>query len=163
ERKGVELLTGSNLTVDVQAKLASIEESVTVTAQSPLVEASQSTLSASIRQSEVVQLPMINRSMASLMNLLPGAREVGGAVSAYGRTQDMMAIDYFSKPENGGLGKPPFSRYQYGGSVGGPLVKDKAWFFGSMERTQQEYLVVRPARITAEHQYLEPLNIAVLP
>src|SRR5713226_6337237 len=243
-REKIELLTGSTLTIDAQLGLANVEESVTVTAQSPLVEASQSTLSASIRQSEVVQLPMINRSMACLMNLLPGAREVGGAVSAhgnaqtyvsfsggtgqnynmlvdgidnkedhcggasivyslegiqefktvatgasaeygkgtttillatksgtnqlrgsvaaYGRTQDMMAIDYFSKPENGGTGKPPFNRYQYGGSVGGPLVKGRAWFFGSMERTQQEYTVVRPARITNELQYLVPLNIGVL-
>jgi hypothetical protein len=243
-REGVELLTGSTLTVDHQLSLASVQESLTVTGQAPLVEATQATLSASIRQSEVVQLPMINRSMAALMNLLPGAREVGGAVSAhgnaqtyvsfsggggqnynmlvdgidnkedhcggasivyslegiqefrtvstgasaeygkgtttillatksgtnqlrgsvaaYGRTQDMMAIDYFSKPENGGTGKPPFSRYQYGGSVGGPLLKDRAWFFGSMERTQQEYTVVRPARITSELQYLLPLNIGVL-
>ena len=77
-RDNVELLTGSTLSVDVQLSLAGIQENVTVTGQSPLVEATQATLSASIRQSEVVQLPMINRSMAALMNLLPGAREVGG-------------------------------------------------------------------------------------
>jgi hypothetical protein len=242
-RDNVELLTGSTLNVDVQLGLAGIQENLTVTGQSPLVEATMATLSSSIRQSEVVQLPMINRSMAALMNLLPGAREVGGAVSAhgnaqtyvsfsggsgqnynmlvdgidnkedhcggasivyslegiqefrtvatgasaeygkgtttillatksgtnqlrgtialYGRTQDMMKIDYFSKPENGGTGKPPFKRYQYGGSIGGPLVKDRAWFFGSMERTQQEYVVVRPDRIVNEFKYLVPLNIGV--
>src|SRR5216684_5687877 len=243
-RASVELITGSTLTVDHQLLLASLEESLTVTAQSPLVESTQATLSASIRQSEVVQLPMINRSMAALMNLLPGAREVGGAVSAhgnaqtyvsfsggsgqnynmlvdgidnkedhcggasivyslegiqefktvstgasaeygkgttsvllatksgtnrlrgsiatYGRTQDLLAIDYFSKPENGGTGKPPFSRYQYGGSFGGPIVKDRAWFFGSIERTQQDYTVVRPDRVTNELRYLLPLNIGVV-
>lgn len=243
ETKGIEVATGATLTVDVAMKLASIQENVTVTGQSPLVEATQASLSASIRQEEVVQLPMINRSMASLMTLLPGAREVGGAVSAhgnaqtyvsfsggsgqnynmlvdgidnkedhcggasivyslegiqefrtvstgasaeygkgtttillatksgtnqlrgtvaaYGRNQDMMAIDYFSMPAHGGTGKPPFKRLQYGGSIGGPLIKSRAWFFGSIERTQQEYTVVRPARITAEHQYLVPLNIGV--
>src|SRR6266446_5601763 len=50
-RDGIELLTGSNLTVDAQLGLASLQENVTVTAQSPLVEATQATLSASIRQS----------------------------------------------------------------------------------------------------------------
>ena len=242
-RDNIELLTGSTLSVDVQLSLAGLAENLTVTGQAPLVEATQATLSSSIRQSEVVQLPMINRSMAALMNLLPGAREVGGAVSAhgnaqtyvsfsggsgqnynmlvdgidnkedhcggasivyslegiqefrtvatgasaeygkgtttilmatksgtnqlrgtvalYGRTQDMMKIDYFSKPENGGTGKPPFKRYQYGGSVGGPLLKDKAWFFGSVERTQQEYMVVRPDRIVNEFKYLVPLGIGV--
>ena len=242
-REGIELLTGSTLSVDAQLGLAGIQENLTVVGQSPLVESTQSTLSASIRQTEVVQLPMINRSMAALMNLLPGAREVGGAVSAhgnaqtyvsfsggsgqnynmlvdgidnkedhcggasivyslegiqefktistgasaeygkgtttilmatksgtnqfrgtvaaYGRNQDMMAIDYFSKPENGGLGKPPFNRYQYGGSIGGPVLKDRAWFFGSIERTSQDYTVVRPDRITNEHRYLVPLNIGV--
>ena len=241
-RDDIELLTGSTLSVDAQLSLAGIQENLTVVGQSPLVESTQSTLSASIRQSEVVQIPMINRSMAALMNLLPGAREVGGAVSAhgnaqtyvsfaggsgqnynmlvdgidnkedhcggasityslegiqefrtistgsaeygkgtatvllatksgtnqlhgtaaaYGRNQDLMAIDYFSKPENGGLGKPPFTRYQYGGSIGGPLLKDKAWYFGSIERTSQDYKVVRPDRITNEHRYLVPLNIGV--
>src|SRR5439155_1668169 len=69
--------------------------------------------------------------------------------------------DYFSQPANGGTGKPPFKRYQYGGSVGGPLLKDRAWFFGSMERTQQEYIVVRPDRIVNEFKYLVPLNIGI--
>src|SRR5262245_30435562 len=221
-RDDIELLTGSTLSVDAQLSLAGIQDNLTVTGQAPLVESTQSTLSASIRQSEVVQLPMINRSMAALMNLLPGAREVGGAVSAhgnaqtyvsfsggsgqnynmlvdgidnkedhcggasivyslegiqefktistasaeygkgtttillatksgsnqlhgtvaaYGRNQDLMKIDYFSKPENNGTGKPPFNRYQYGGSIGGPLLKDRAWFFGSIERTSQAYEV----------------------
>ena len=243
-RDRIELLTGSTLTVDAQLGVASLQESVTVSGQAPLAEATQATLSASIRQAEVVQLPMINRSMASLMNLLPGAREVGGAVSAhgnaqtyvsfsggsgqnynmlvdgidnkedhcggasivyslegiqefktistgasaeygkgtttvllatksgtnqlrgsvavYGRNQDIMAIDYFSKPENGGTGKPPFNRYQYGGSIGGPLVRDRAWFFGSIERTQQDYTVIRPDRVTNEFRYLVPLSIGVV-
>ena len=245
ERKNVELITGTTLTVEIQLRLAGIEESVTVSAQSPLVEASQAVLSSSIRQSEVVQLPMLNRSMAALMNLMPGAREVAGGVSAhgnvstyvsfsggggqnynmlvdgidnkedhcggasivyslegiqefktistgasaeygkgttsvllatksgtnqlhgstflYGRNQDLVKVDYFSKPENGGLGKPPLTRAQFGGSFGGPIVKDRAWFFGSVERVHQNFEVVRPARFVAEHQLLVPLNIAVNP
>jgi hypothetical protein len=242
-RDNIELLTGANLSVELRMRLASVQESVTVSGQAPLVEATQSTLSNSIRQSEVVQLPMLNRSMAALMNLLPGAREVPGAVSAhgnvstyvsfsggggqnynmlvdgidnkedhcggasivyslegiqefktistgasaeygkgttsvllatkaggnqlhgsgflYGRNQDLVKIDYFSKPENGGTGKPPLTRAQFGGSFGGPIVKDKAFFFGSVERVHQEFEVVRPGRYVTETNLLLPLNIAV--
>jgi hypothetical protein len=33
--------------------------------------------------------------------------------------------------------KPPFSRQQFGGSIGGPIKKDKAFFFGTVERTRE--------------------------
>ena len=60
-----------------------------------------------------------------------------------------MANDYFSKPENGGSGEPPFHRYQFGGSFGGPIVKDKAWFFGSVERIRQDIERPRPVASSA--------------
>ena len=33
--------------------------------------------------------------------------------------------------------KPPFSRQQFGGSIGGPIKKDKAFFFGTVEHTRE--------------------------
>ena len=33
--------------------------------------------------------------------------------------------------------KPPFSRQQFGGSFGGPIKEDKAFFFGTVERTRE--------------------------
>ncbi len=33
--------------------------------------------------------------------------------------------------------KPPFTRQQFGGSIGGPIVKNKAFFFGTVERTRE--------------------------
>src|SRR6185295_2137784 len=65
------------------------------------------------------------------------------------------------KPANGGQGKPPFSRAQYGGSFGGPIAKDRAWFFGSLERTQQNFSLPRPDVLYQQLSYLEPLNIGV--
>jgi outer membrane receptor protein involved in Fe transport len=34
--------------------------------------------------------------------------------------------------------KQDYKRYQYGGSFGGPVRRDKAFFFGAVERTQQD-------------------------
>jgi hypothetical protein len=242
-RERIELLTGANLAVELKLSLASLSETVTVSAQSPLVEATQSTVASSIRQTEVVALPMINRSMAALITMLPGAREVAGTISAKGasgtwisigggggqnvvmvvdgidnkedhcggaslsyslegiqefqvfksgaraeygrgtasilvatksganrvsgsgfgyyRNQEMVAIDYFSKPENGGVGEPPFKRSQVGGSIGGPIIRDKAFFFGSAEYIRQDLELPRAARIYQELQLLQPLGIGV--
>ena len=49
-RDKIELLTGANLAVELEMGVAALQESLTVTVQSPLVETTQATLSASIRQ-----------------------------------------------------------------------------------------------------------------
>jgi outer membrane receptor protein involved in Fe transport len=36
------------------------------------------------------------------------------------------------------VGKQDYRRYQYGGSFGGPIARDKAHFFAAFERTQQD-------------------------
>jgi len=238
ERHGIQLVIGDTLTVELQLGVAQIQENLTVTGAAPMVETTQSVLASSIRQTEVAQLPMLNRSLSAMMNLLPGAREVPVTVSAHGqssnyvsfgggsgehynmlvdgldnkedndggtlltytlegiqefkvltsgssaeygrspvsvllatksgtnqlrgsifgyaRNENLVALDYFSKKENGGTGvKPPFSRQQYGGSVGGPLRRDRIWAFGAIERVSQNYVVPRPDTIYNELAILE--------
>ncbi len=38
---------------------------------------------------------------------------------------------------------PPFQRNQFGGSIGGPIIKDKLFFFGNAERIKQDSAAVR--------------------
>jgi hypothetical protein len=56
--------------------------------------------------------------------------------SAFGFFQDaeLTAKDYFAKKNN--LNKPDTSQQQFGGTVGGPIVRDKAHFFFSVERVR---------------------------
>ena len=77
----VELIAGSTVTQDFKLGIASLAETITVAGSIPLVETTQALVSSTIRQTEVAQLPMVNRSLAAMMTLLPGAREVAAAGS----------------------------------------------------------------------------------
>ena len=79
--KRVELLAGSTVATDFKLALAGLTETLTVTGSMPLVETTQALNASSIRQTEVAQIPMINRSLAAMMTLLPGAREVAASGS----------------------------------------------------------------------------------
>jgi hypothetical protein len=69
------------VSVDFKLGIAAIAETLTVQGSIPLVETSRALMSSTIRQTEVAELPMINRSLAAMMTLLPGAREVAAAGS----------------------------------------------------------------------------------
>ena len=77
----VELIAGSTVAQDFTLGIAALAETLTVSGSIPLVEATQSLVSSTIRQTEVAQLPMVNRSLAAMMTLLPGAREVAASGS----------------------------------------------------------------------------------
>jgi hypothetical protein len=54
--------------------------------------------------------------------------------------------------------KPPFSRQQFGGSIGGPIKRDKAFFFGTVERTRERGNSIVPGSDQAEIALLQPLG-----
>src|SRR5215216_1058689 len=54
--------------------------------------------------------------------------------------------------------KPPFGRQQFGGSIGGPFVKDKAFWFGAYERTRERGNSLVTGDAQAQIRFLEPLG-----
>jgi Carboxypeptidase regulatory-like domain/TonB dependent receptor len=54
--------------------------------------------------------------------------------------------------------KPPFSRQQFGGSIGGPIVKNKAFFFGTVERTRERGNSIVAGSDQAQIRLLEPFG-----
>jgi len=56
-----------------------------------------------------------------------GTNELHGTAFWYYRDRSLNATDFFSNAR--GLPKPPFHINQFGGHVGGPIVRDKAFFF----------------------------------
>src|SRR5579871_3731923 len=92
QRRGVELLTGATLTVDLSMALGEVRQAVSVEATAALVESSQSTQGGSVRPTEVAELPILNRTMAAVMTLIAGAREVAATVSSHGALSNWVSI-----------------------------------------------------------------------
>lgn len=62
-----------------------------------------------------------------------GTNRFHGSGYSFFRNSALDARNYFDI----GSSPPPFSRYQYGGSAGGPLWKDHTFFFGDFEAIRQ--------------------------
>ena len=58
-----------------------------------------------------------------------GTNDLHGSAYEYIRNSALDAMNYFDVPGQ----KPPFKRNQFGGSLGGPIKKDKAFFFVNYE------------------------------
>jgi hypothetical protein len=65
-----------------------------------------------------------------------GTNELKGSVFEYFRDDSLNAITQSEK--NAGADKGEYRRHQFGGSLGGPIIKDKTHFFLSFERVQQD-------------------------
>jgi hypothetical protein len=61
-----------------------------------------------------------------------GTNTLHGAAFMFFQDQRLSALEYFAAKE--GLEEAPSKQQQYGGVLGGPIVRDKAHFFGSVER-----------------------------
>ena len=227
--KDIRLEIGKTSTVDLQLAVGALEEAVSVSAESPLVDVTTKEVGGNITGRELVDLPSINRNFIGFIGLLPGivpsistesfgsdsisvngadprnnnymldggnnnddvigqragtqartaiesvqefqvitnqfdaqfGRTTGAVINAvtksgtnlfhgvgfaFGQDADWTAKDYFAKERN--LSKPDTKRREFGATLGGPIVKDKAHFFGSLERVMIDRgaAVVFPSR-----------------
>src|SRR5689334_6784262 len=79
-----------------------------------------------------------------------GTNDFHGTAYEYFRNDAMDSIDYFSKKAN--AAKAPNKQNQYGGNLGGPIVKDKAFFFADMEGTRIDRGVTRITRVPTANE-----------
>lgn len=78
----------------------------------------------------------VGRSGNSIINIVTktGTNNIHGSLFLFERNRNLQALPAtFDRS----LPTPPFDREQYGGSIGGPLRKDKAWLFSSVEYRDQ--------------------------
>src|SRR5262249_22108733 len=74
-----------------------------------------------------------------------GSNNYHGTAYGFFRDQALNAIDAISAEKN--QAKPPYSRQLFGGSIGGPVKKDKAFLFFAIER-QREHTSVPVSEAT---------------
>jgi len=74
-----------------------------------------------------------------------GTNGLKGTLYDYFRNQSFDSIDFFSLRAN--AAKPANDQNQYGGNLGGPIVKGKAFFFGDFEGTRITRGVTRLTRV----------------
>jgi len=73
----------------------------------------------------------------------PGTNRFRGNVFEYYQTPDLNANEYENNLN--GLGRPQFVQHIFGGSAGGPIIKDKMFFFANIQllRATESRLVTR--------------------
>src|SRR5258705_11694022 len=73
-RTGVQLLVGQTITLNLQMAPSTLQETVTVTGEAPLIQTQSSELGGNIDPRQVQDLPTAGRNWMSLALLAPGNR-----------------------------------------------------------------------------------------
>jgi hypothetical protein len=84
----------------------------------------------------------LGRSGSSVINVITksGTNDLHGSGSAYFRDSSLQGLPAtFDRSLDQ---SPPFDRQQYAFAIGGPIKRDRAWFFGSFENRNQDGVVL---------------------
>jgi outer membrane receptor protein involved in Fe transport len=90
--------------------------------------------------------PEYGRNAGAVVNIVTksGTNTLHGTAAEYFRNSALDARNYFNPV---GQPKAPFHNNQYGGSLGGPIVKDKTFFYLDYEGQQEQVGVVTIATV----------------
>jgi carboxypeptidase family protein/TonB-dependent receptor-like protein len=113
--RNLQILVGQTAEVDVQMSPSTVQETVTVTGEAPLIDTTTSTVGANIDPRQMAELPINGRNWTDLTLLAPGARrnEGGGMAQfrqGYSQTNvdgQQMTVNYHSQTDNE---QPAFNR-----------------------------------------------------
>jgi hypothetical protein len=82
-RRGVRLEVGKTATVDIGIEMGGLDEQLTVTAETPIVDVTSKEVGGHITSGELSDLPSLNRSFIGFVALLPGMVPVTGAGGSF--------------------------------------------------------------------------------
>lgn len=109
----------------------------------------------SIQEFQVVQHKWSadqGRSVGGVVNVITksGTNEFHGSAFFNYRGEETRATHRFDPLS----GKPYFARQEFGGSVGGPIIRDKTFFFAAYERFRERQNVAVPDSIADDIQFI---------
>ena len=109
-RENVELLLGQRAVVNFKLTVSTLQESVTVTGEAPLIDTSQSKLGGNIDPRQMQELPINGRNWIDLTMLAPGSRAVPASASSVvpGRPARYWQLGFTL-----GSFRPPASRWHH--------------------------------------------------
>ncbi|MDP9050358.1 MAG: carboxypeptidase regulatory-like domain-containing protein [Acidobacteriota bacterium] len=87
-----------------------------------------------------------------------GSNQLHGSAYSFFRNSALDARNYFDT----GSTPPPFSRYQYGGSAGGRIWRDRTFFFGDFEAIRQNLSTTASANVLSNAGRAKVTDPAVL-
>jgi hypothetical protein len=107
---------------------------------------------AEVKVSTNVFTAEVGRTQGAVVNVITksGTNDFRGSMFEFHHDDRFDGNDYFAK--RAGFPKPPLTQNQFGGSFGGPLMKNRMFFFGDMEwlRLRQQ---LRPITSTVPTAY----------
>ncbi len=83
----------------------------------------------------------LGRSASSVINVVTksGANDLHGSFSFFERDRRLQGLPAtYDRSSNSNGQKLPFDRQQYAATLGGPLVQNRAWWFGAFEYRNQD-------------------------
>ncbi|MGH9387780.1 MAG: carboxypeptidase regulatory-like domain-containing protein, partial [Vicinamibacterales bacterium] len=111
----VELLVGQNATISIKMALATVQETITVTAQPPLVDVASSQVAGNVDRRQMDELPILGRNWMELALQVKGitANNVGDRPGVQRDDQFQLSLDgqqVTQKVSGSDRGQPKFSR-----------------------------------------------------
>ena len=116
-REGLQLLVGETLVVNLQLSPSTLAETITVTAEAPLLNVSSSVLGSNIDPKQVQDMPLQGRDWGALLMLAPGSRTTSDTVARINSRNTDRIREFQTNVDGqqfqntmGGGGQPTFSQ-----------------------------------------------------
>ena len=102
---GLKVDVGTTVTVDLTLEVGMVSEAVEVSANSSLIETASASVGATVRIQQVLELPLVDRNVFSLVNLVPASFSANGSTVSIGggRTYSQSAMLDGISNSRGGL------------------------------------------------------------
>jgi outer membrane receptor protein involved in Fe transport len=107
----------------------------------------------------------IGRSASSAINVVTksGGNDLHGAAGFYFRHDALSGLPAtLDRGVVGAIGRPSFDREQYAGSLGGPIKRDRLWFFSAFEYRSQDAVALTGVRDFDQRRVLTSFSPAPL-